>query len=194
MFLYSLFNEEPWQVEERGYRMARQMRALVLLLDNTRAVTAAMNGGVLTGSNASDAVDVIGINYYLKDYEECRWRTPDKAILGTENCLTFDTRGVYENDKEAQVYNSYGDDWAWFAEGIDETMENVMDKSYNAGCFAWSGFDYYGEPQPYTWPSVMSYWDVMDNCGFTILQRSGRNSIPYEGKKNYTDYIVKTYL
>ena len=166
VFLYSLFNEEPWQAEERGYRMARQMRALVLSLDDTRAVTAAMNGGVLTGSNASDAVDVIGINYYLKDYEECHRRTPNKAILGTENCPTFGTRGVYVSDGKEQVFNCYGDHWASFGESIEETLECVEALPYNSGCFAWSGFDYYGEPEPYTWPSVMYQGGIMDICGF----------------------------
>lgn len=166
VFIYSLFNEEPWQEEERGYRMARKMRALVLSLDDTRAVTAAMNGGVLTGSNASDAVDVVGINYFLQDYEECHRRTPDKAILGTENCPTFGTRGVYTTDETKNVFNCYGDHWASFGESIEEANECVERLPYNAGCFAWSGFDYYGEPEPCTWPSVMYQGGIMDICGF----------------------------
>lgn len=166
VFIYSLFNEEPWQGERRGYLMARQMREHLLALDNTRAVTAAMNGGILEGSNASDSLDVIGVNYHIADYENAHLRTPGKTMIGTENCPTLATRGVYANDREMQVYNSYGDDWAGFSESIDVTMENVLTKPYNAGCFAWSGFDYYGEPAPYAWPSVMSHWGVMDNCGF----------------------------
>ena len=167
VFLYSLFNEEPWQAERRGFLMARQMRALVRSLDDTRAVTAAMNGGNLTDVNASDAIDVVGVNYHLCNYEELHRRKPDKAILGTENCPTFATRGVYVTDKEVPVYGSYGDDWAdYFSESMTETMEHVAEHSYNAGCFAWSGFDSYGEPQPHSWPSIMSHWGVMDICGF----------------------------
>lgn len=166
VFIYSLFNEEPWQEEERGYRMARQMRAYLLALDDTRAVTAAMNGGVLTGSNASDALDVIGINYFLFDYDKCHERTPDKTILGTENCPTFATRGEYVTDDVKQVYNSYGDHWASFGESIEECMSCVEEKAYNAGCFQWSGFDYYGEPEPLVWPSVIYQGGIMDLCGF----------------------------
>lgn len=166
VMIYSLFNEEPWQAEHRGYLIAHEMREHVLALDDTRAVTAAMNGGILEGSNASDALDVIGVNYYLKFYADAHSRTPDKVMIGTENCPTLATRGVYENNKEKQEYNSYGDDWACFSESIDETLESVLEKPYHAGNFAWSGFDYYGEPQPYSWPSVMSHWGVQDNCGF----------------------------
>ena len=166
VFIYSLFNEEPWQEQERGYRMARQMRQHLLALDDTRAVTAAMNGGVLTGSNASDALDVVGINYFLFDYDKCHERTPDKAILGTENCPTFATRGEYFTDDVKQVYNSYGDHWASFGESIEECMSCVEEMEYNAGCFAWSGFDYYGEPEPLVWPSVIYQGGIMDLCGF----------------------------
>lgn len=94
MFLYSLFNEEPWQGERRGYLMAHEMREHVLALDDTRAVTSTMNGGILEGSNASDTLDAIGANYYLTDYAKAHSCTPGKAMLCTENCPNFATRGV----------------------------------------------------------------------------------------------------
>jgi len=149
VFLYCIYNEEVfWQAEERGYRMARQMRAHVRALDDTRAVTAAMNGGVLAEVNVSDALDVIGMNYDMNVYEECHRRTPHKTILGTENCPTFATRGVYISDDKEQVFNSYGDHWASFGESIEECMECVEEKAYNAGFFAWSGFDFYRDAEP----------------------------------------------
>ncbi len=30
----------------------------------------------------------------------------------------------------------------------------------------WTGFDYHGEPTPFTWPSNSSYFGIMDLCGF----------------------------
>jgi beta-galactosidase len=39
-------------------------------------------------------------------------------------------------------------------------MEFVM------GGFAWTGFDYKGEPTPYGWPCVNSHYGFMDICGF----------------------------
>ena len=69
VFLYSLFNEEPWQEEERGKRIAEKMRAHVLKLDDTRSITGAQNAGLLTASNTSDVLDIIGVNYCLKDYD-----------------------------------------------------------------------------------------------------------------------------
>ncbi|MBO5269705.1 MAG: DUF4982 domain-containing protein, partial [Clostridia bacterium] len=167
VFLYSLFNEEPWQKTERGYRMAKGMRAAVRALDGTRAVTAAMNGGSLEVVNASDALDVIGLNYYLARYDETHARTPGKAILGTENCPTYATRGESATDLSVPVYGTFGDDYAKsFAESMDETMPLALSRPYCAGVFPFSGFDSYGEPQPHEWPSVTSHWGILDACGF----------------------------
>lgn len=167
VFLYSLFNEEPLQAEERGFRITKKMYDCVKRLDDTRAVTAAMNGGVLTEKNASDILDVAGINYFLKDYDACHQRMPDKAVIGTENCPTFATRGVYTTDLKSQIYASYGEDYPdYFAETLEETMLHINSKKYAAGCFVWSGFDYRGEPQPLAWPSTISHWGMMDYCGF----------------------------
>ena len=167
VFLYSLFNEEPWQNDERGYRIAKKMRERISALDPTRKVTAAQNSGILEKNNASDALDIIGVNYNLKNYEQCHKRSPDKLILGTENCPTFATRGVYETDRESSRFSSYGDDYAdWFSESLDETMEAVERYPFVIGCFAWCGFEHRGEPVPCAWPSVTSHWGFCDLCGF----------------------------
>lgn len=167
VFLYSLFNEEKLQAEERGVRIAERMRERVFALDDTRAVTGGQNLGLLAPCNASDVLDVVGMNYGLANYEGSHNRLPNKVILGTENCPTFATRGEYTSDKEKQVFACYGEEWpSLFSESLEETMENMYAKPYVAGCFAWSGFDHRGESNPYEWPSVISHWGFHDYCGF----------------------------
>ena len=166
VFLYSLFNEEPWQAEKRGLRMAEKMLRRVKLNDDTRAVTAAMNGGVLTHENASDVLDVAGMNYFIYDYMNYANRRPGHPMVGTENGPLYATRGVYRDDPVKQVYNSYGLTTAKFGQPLQETMEQVAAADHVAGQFVWGGFDYRGEPQPYEWPSVFSHWGLTDNCGF----------------------------
>ena len=166
VFLYSLFNEEPWQKEERGRRIAEGLKNRVLKNDTTRAITGAQNGGMLESSNAADALDVVGVNYFLKDYDATHKRLPHKVMLGTENCPTYATRGVHISDKNQQIFAQYGDEWGNFSESLDETMETIFSKPFVAGCFAWCGFDHRGEPTPYGWPSVISHWGFHDECGF----------------------------
>ena len=39
-------------------------------------------------------------------------------------------------------------------------------RDWMAGGFAWTGFDYRGEPTPYGWPSINSQFGIVDMCGF----------------------------
>jgi beta-galactosidase len=39
-------------------------------------------------------------------------------------------------------------------------------RDWEAGGFAWTGFDYRGEPTPYGWPSINSQFGIVDMCGF----------------------------
>jgi beta-galactosidase len=39
-------------------------------------------------------------------------------------------------------------------------------REWTAGGFAWTGFDYRGEPSPYGWPSISSQFGIVDTCGF----------------------------
>lgn len=166
VFLYSLFNEEPWQAEKRGLRIAEKMLRRVKESDDTRAVTAAMNGGVLTRENASDVLDVAGMNYFIYDYGKYAERRPGHPMVGTENGPLYATRGVYKDDEKKQVYNAYGLTTAPFGQLLQDTMEQVRAAEHVAGQFVWGGFDYRGEPQPFEWPSVFSHWGLTDNCGF----------------------------
>ena len=167
VFLYSLFNEEmPWQSEARGKKVAARMLRRVRMNDDTRPVTAAMNGGVLTKENASDVLDVGGMNYFIDDYMNYAARRPGHPLVGTENGPLYATRGIYKDDPKAQVYNGYGLTTSFFGQRLQETMEAVEAAPHVAGLFVWGGFDYRGEPQPFEWPSVFSHWGLTDNCGF----------------------------
>ena len=47
-----------------------------------------------------------------------------------------------------------------------DTLIPVMEHSYVAGEFVWTGFNYRGEPNPFGWPDVSSNTGMMDLCGF----------------------------
>ena len=181
VFLYCLYNEEPWQGEIRGKRIAEKMRKIILEIDETRAVTGAQNADATVDGNASDCLDVVGLNYNLSRYEEVHFRQKEKAILGTENSPTFATRGCKTSDKNSQVFADDGYEYPKdFAEPLNETMRTVEKYPFVAGCFVWCGFDHRGEPNPYGYPSVSSHWGYLDNCGF-------EKNISYWLKAYYTD-------
>jgi beta-galactosidase len=164
--LWSVFNEEPVQGSEVGYEMVRRMTAAVKALDDTRPVTAAMNSGFFSELNVSHAVDVVGANYQVADYDRFHNARPDVPFTSSEDTSAFMTRGEYTTDKSKNLIASYDDDFALWGNSHRDAWEAIDKRDYVAGGFVWTGFDYRGEPTPNEWPSVSSVFGIMDLNGF----------------------------
>ena len=166
IYLWSVFNEEPMQATEQGYEMVRRMSAVVKSLDTSRPVTAAMNGGLEAPLSVAHAVDVVGINYQQDHYDSFHAAHPDIPMFSSEDTSAFMTRGEYKTDKEKHIMASYDDEAAPWGETHRAAWKAVVERPFVAGQFVWTGFDYHGEPTPFTWPSNSSYFGIMDLCGF----------------------------
>ncbi len=164
VILWSVFNEEPMQGTEAGYEMVRRMRALVRRMDTTRPVTAAMSGGLGSKINVSQAVDVVGFNYQQGGYDGFHKSHPNEPLTSSEDTSSFLTRGVYESSKT--YADSYDDQRAGWGNTHRESWKAIASRPFVAGGFVWTGFDYRGEPQKFSWPSVSSVFGIMDTCGF----------------------------
>ena len=166
IILWSVFNEEPMQATEVGYEMVRRMKAVVDRLDTTRPVTAAMSGGAGAPINVSQAVDVVGFNYQQGSYDSFHLSHPDLPITSSEDTSSFMTRGVYQSDNKLAMADSYDDSYPGWGATHRETWKTIVERPFIAGGFVWTGFDYRGEPQKFSWPSVSSVFGCMDTCGF----------------------------
>lgn len=166
VILWSVFNEEPMQGSENGYEMVRRMSDIVKQLDTTRLVTAAMNGGLFSPLNVSKAVDVVGFNYQIGGYDRFHKENPDMKLTSSEDGSAFMVRGEFETDKSKNILDSYDTQRAPWGVTHREAWKAVAERPFLAGCFYWTGFDYRGEPTPFTWPSAGSFFGIMDLCGF----------------------------
>lgn len=166
VIIWSVFNEEPMQGTEAGYEMVRRMSAAVKTLDTSRPVTAAMSGGIIGGRNVSDAVDLVGFNYQPGNYDTYHQSHPDKPMTSSEDTSAFMTRGEWADDAAKHICSSYDTDAAPWGATHRNAWKEVAERPFLAGDFVWTGFDYRGEPTPYQWPSVSSYFGCMDLCGF----------------------------
>jgi beta-galactosidase len=166
VILWSVFNEEPMQATETGYEMVRRMAAVVKRLDDTRPVTAAMSSGFFTPVNVSAAVDVMGFNYNQTDYDRFHAEHPSQPITSSEDTSAFMTRGEYVTDPARNVCDAYDTQAASWGATHRDTWKAIATRPFIAGTFVWTGFDYHGEPTPYVWPSVSSFFGCMDLCGF----------------------------
>ena len=166
IILWSVFNEEPMQGTEAGYEMVRRMSKVVKDLDDTRPVTAAMNNGMFTPINVSQAVDVVGFNYHIDNYDKFHEAHPNVPLTSSEDTSAFITRGEYITDKSRNIMGSYDDEAAPWGLTHRAGWKEIATRPFLAGGFVWTGFDYHGEPTPFTWPSAGSFFGIMDLCGF----------------------------
>ncbi|MBB4153920.1 beta-galactosidase [Sphingomonas jinjuensis] len=166
VILWSVFNEEPMQGTHAGVEMVRRMAAAVHALDDSRPVTAAMNGLFYEPENVSQVVGVMGFNYYQKEYDKFHALNPTKPSTSSEDTSAFMTRGAFANDKDAHVISSYDTEAAPWGATYRDGWKLIADRPFVAGGFTWTGFDYHGEPTPYEWPTIASFFGILDLCGF----------------------------
>jgi beta-galactosidase len=142
--------------------------------DPARPVTAACN-------NVNDAInrgiagqlDVFGINYNPWSYEKQKGL---RKIIGSETASDVSSRGEYNlvlsegkiisEPKLNTQCSSYDDCVPGWETPAWKSLKAVKDSPWLAGEFVWTGFDYIGEPTPYWWPAVISYFGIVDLCGF----------------------------
>ncbi len=164
--IWSVCNEENTQTQPVSARVGLTMQNLVKQMDPTRPVTAAESvGNVYTG--LPGALEVRGWNYHVgHEIDDYRAEHPEQPHVGTEQGSTVSTRGIYENDKVRGYVSAYdvnAPPWAHTA----ETWWSFFDaRPWLSGGFVWTGFDYRGEPTPYSWPCINSHFGILDTCGF----------------------------
>jgi len=168
IIMWSVGNEE-WQLQTgelapQGARIARTMVEACHRLDPTRVVSAAVNGDNEQG--VSDPLDIIGFNYNVPQNPEAfHKKHPTRPIFGSETSSAVATRGEYVKDPSRNVVSSYDGVVPW-GQTPEQWWKFYGSHEWASGGFAWTGFDYRGEPTPYGWPSVNSQFGIVDMCGF----------------------------
>jgi len=172
--IWSVANEEfSVQATPQGGNVARTMQNYVKQLDPTRPVTyAAPQGDTFDGING--VIEVRGWNYHVgksadqygKDMDSYRAKHPDQPQVGTEQGSTVSTRGIYVNDTVRGYVSAYDVNAPSWANTAEEWCTVFGARPWLSGGFVWTGFDYRGEPTPYSWPCINSHFGILDTCGF----------------------------
>ncbi len=188
IFMWSIGNEinEQWDHNDSsGAVIARDLAAIIRRLDTTRPVVSNCNddkpGNPLIESGA---LDIIGFSYGHNDYALFPKSFPGKKLVGSETTSALETRGHYDMpsdsirrwpvrwdipftggnpDNTVSAYDNVSAPWGATHE---EGLNLVKKYDFVSGMFIWTGFDYLGEPTPYTWPSRSSYFGILDLAGF----------------------------
>ena len=151
VILWSIGNEVPQRVSERGYVIEKQLRDEVHRLDPTRPVTEAIcapwdRRPWSATATAFSLLDVGGYNYQWRQYVPDHEQFPSRIMVGTESY----PREVFEN---------------WQA---------VMAHPWVLGDFVWTAWDYMGETgignaigsSANRFPWFDAWCGDIDTCGF----------------------------
>jgi beta-galactosidase len=166
--IWSLGNEE-FGVQETpsGARVTTTMQDLVKRLDPTRPVTCnAAVGDDFPGIN--EAVEVRGWSYHIgtNNMDAYHAAHPNQPNVGSEQGSTVSTRGIYTNDAARGYVSAYDDNAQPWSNTAEQWWSFFAPRPWLSGGFIWTGFDYRGEPTPYSWPCINSHFGILDLCGF----------------------------
>ncbi|HEY3372256.1 MAG TPA: glycoside hydrolase family 2 TIM barrel-domain containing protein [Prolixibacteraceae bacterium] len=186
VFIWSVGNEmaDVQYNNNNGFQRLNTMISAVRKYDPTRPVTMACDNTNSAAWRHFDLYDVHSWNYGRR-YSLARQMEPNKGVIVSESGSTVSTRGYYElplpvkrdEFSNARQVSSYDLNVPFWADLPDEDFMWQQDEEYVAGEFVWTGFDYLGEPTPYTndWAkghgmtdkeaSRSSYFGIVDLCG-----------------------------
>lgn len=204
VFMWSIGNEVP---DQSNPYLASALSAIIKSEDITRPVTAGCNDGGSGTNGFQKTLDIFGINYNLSNYAKF-FALKDNANLpfySSESASTISTRGEYffptvqgdlnNNLPGKGIFQITSYDIAYPGWASTPDQQWTMFDKYPAamGEFVWTGFDYIGEPTPYSddmtnlkpdsWgyketlkmlekqgvkevPSRSSYFGIIDLAGF----------------------------
>ncbi len=187
IFIWSIGNEvmEQWNENPEGGRISRELVAIVRSLDKTRPITSACNGVDVKNKVITEGdLDIVGTNYRHEKIPEMQKMFPGRLIIGTETTSALASRSSYnmpsdeirrwprkwdEVLKEGNpdfTCSAYDNNSAPWGSTHEETWKIVKKHDFFSGMFIWTGWDYIGEPTPYPWPAVSSYFGIIDLAGF----------------------------
>lgn len=175
VIMWSIGNEiHDTHKSERGLEVAQALCSEIKLHDRRGNARPTIGSNYMGWENAQKVADLMktaGYNYAERLYKEHHAAHPDWCIYGSETASTVRSRGVYHFPYEkAQLTH---DDMQcsdlgnsvvnWGASPFESCIAD-RDCGFSLGQFVWTGFDYIGEPTPYS--SKNSFFGIIDTAGF----------------------------
>ena len=187
---WSIGNEvgEQWS-GEGGLQTARFLAGIVHSEDASRPVTSGNNGTEPSTNGFGKTLDVFGYNYKPGEYAKFRETNPNQPLFASETASTISSRGEYffpvsndqnggHSDFQVSSYDLYAPPWATTP---DAEFEGQDKNPFVAGEFVWTGFDYLGEPYPYSADAtaLLNYADPQERAKAEAeLKALGRIRMP----------------
>jgi beta-galactosidase len=189
VMMWSVGNEIPEQggkgADTSGRVITRELVSIVKNLDKTRPVTTANNNTEADNNLVlSGALDLIGYNYHHEQWKDFQKTYPGQTLIASETTSALQTRGSYDMKSDsARIWpvrwdlplltgnadfscSAYDNCYTPWGSSHEQTLQAFENNPIVSGMFVWTGFDYLGEPTPYSWPARSSYFGIIDLAGF----------------------------
>lgn len=162
--------------------LADHLANIVRRYDTTRPITAGCNepnpnNHLFKGK----ALDIIGYNYHHEWIKDVPKNFPGRPFIMTESVSALQTNGFYRMPSDSIfkapkawwlpytdptfMCSAYDNMHASWSTTHEQNWDVVKHTPYCGGQFIWTGFDYIGEPTPYSFPARSSYFGIIDLAG-----------------------------
>ena len=174
LIMWSVGNEISDTNYERGIEIVKRLRDAVQTYDPKG------NGAVTIGSNfmgseiaqrCTDELKIAGYNYAEYFYDDHHAKYPDWVIYGSETASAVRSRGIYRFPADIPLLthedlqcSSLDNSFVGWGCSAKKAWRLDRDCDFCAGQYIWTGFDYIGEPTPYS--TKNSYFGIVDTAGF----------------------------
>lgn len=165
--------------------LAAKLAGLVRRYDPTRPVLTGNNSGGKDNllHKPEAGMDIIGYNYCVWDIPKVPKVFPGRPFLLTESISGLMTRGFYRMPSDSMyvwpmrgevrvpegsnhLTSAYDNCHVPWGCSHEAGMRMVKNNDFISGQYVWTGFDYIGEPTPFSFPSRSSYFGIIDLAGF----------------------------
>lgn len=158
----------------RGLEVAKMLKESVWYNDPYENASATVASNYMRWENAqivADEMKICGYNYTEDMYDKHHEEHPDWFIYGSETASTVRSRGIYHLPANTPILahddmqcSDMGNSVVGWGRAHESAWIMDRDREYCGGQYIWTGFDYIGEPTPYS--TKNSYFGIVDTAGF----------------------------
>ncbi|MBP3854959.1 MAG: DUF4982 domain-containing protein [Ruminiclostridium sp.] len=191
--------------DEHGLEIAQMLLREVTKHDKYGNAACTIGSNYMRWENArkvADLLKIAGYNYSEDLYDGHHEAYPDWFIYGSETASTTRSRGIYHFPADESVLthidmqcSDYGNSVVGWGKASEQAVIDDRDRPFVGGQFVWTGFDYIGEPTPYS--SKNSFFGIVDTAGFPkdsyYMYKAawgGKNSEPFVHLFPYWDFNI----
>ena len=201
VIMWSVGNEIGDTNSPRGLEVVKQLKEAVLEHDPKGNAVPTLASNFLAWEPAQKVSDVLkqgGYNYAEQFYQKHHEMYPDWFIYGSETSSAVRSRGVYHLPASAAILthddlqcSDMGNSCVGWGKPMEKAWIMDRDCDFCGGEFVWTGFDYIGEPTPYS--TKNSYFGIVDTAGLFKESYYFYKSVWTDGKKSPFVHILPAW-